>query len=104
MLCPDHFARIPDDFSCSDVLSRYTVRSIDIDVGGHMNNTVYVRAMLGCFSNEELKQMQIRRIDVVFRSPCYEGDTLEIQKKRTDAGLDLRLSRSDTTCVLARIQ
>lgn len=101
--CPGPFARISDDFSGADVFSRYTVRSTDIDVGGHMNNAAYVRAMLGCFSNEALAQMQISRIDVVFRSPCFEGETLEIRKKRNESGLDLCLSNAGTACVLARI-
>ncbi len=102
--CPEPFARISDDFSDSDVASHYIVRSSDIDVGGHMNNAAYVRAMLGSFSSEELSRMRIGRIDVLFRSPCFEGNDLVIQKKQTDAGLDLRISNAGTTSVLARIE
>lgn len=101
--CPEPFARIPDDFAETELFSRYAVRSADIDVGGHMNNAAYVRAMLGCFSNEALSRMRIGRIDVVFRSPCFEGNELEIRKKQTEAGLDLRMSNGDTTALLARI-
>ena len=102
--CPDPFARIPDDFGNAGVFSLYTVRSTDIDVGGHMNNTAYIRAMLGCFSIEELQQMEIKRIDVVFRSPCYECDILQIQKKYTETGTDIRISNADKTAVLIRIE
>lgn len=98
------FARIPDNFYDCEPFSAYTVRSTDIDVGGHMNNAAYLRAIFGAFSCEALRSLQIGRIDVAFRSPCYEGDRLLLQQKQTDAGLDLRIVNGDAVALLARIQ
>lgn len=99
--CPEPFARIADDFDGAAVGS-YTVRSTDIDVGRHMNNTAYLRSILCFFPCRELHDAPIRRIDVAFRTPCYEGDVLELQERQTDAGLDVRLSRDGATALLAR--
>ena len=81
--CPEAFAVIADDFTEEDFFCEYRVLSTDIDVGGHMNNVAYVRALMGSFSNAELAKMNIRSIDVIFRAPCFEGDLLTIQKRET---------------------
>ena len=102
---PAPFARIADDFDGCAPLAHYTVRSTDIDVGGHMNNTAYIRAILSCFSNREIYEMRIGAMDVIFRSPCFEGDTLTLQKKDLENETDLRLSKdSGVTALLARIE
>ena len=95
------YARIPDSFDAPPYAS-YRVRSTDIDVGGHMNNTAYVRALLGSLSNRELSDLHIRKMDVVFRSPCYEGELLEFQRRDTEAGTDFRASKDGTTALLVR--
>ena len=100
---PEPFARMTDDFDGADSLGAYTVRSTDIDLGGHMNNAAYVRAIAGAFSSKEWQAMDIREMEVAFRSPCFEGETLEIQRRANDAGTDVRLSRDGKTIVLARI-
>ena len=100
---PEPFARLSDDFEGAESLGTYTVRSTDIDLGGHMNNAAYVRAIAGAFASKDWAAMNIREMEVAFRSPCFEGETLEIQRRRTDAATDIRLSRDGKTIVLARI-
>ena len=101
---PAPFARIPNDFSGCEAISRYTVCSTDIDVGGHMNNAAYLRAILGAFSNEQLRELRIGRMDVIFRSSCYEGETLTLQRKPAEGGLILRFMKEDaSTALLLRI-
>ena len=87
-----------------DEFARYTVRSTDIDLGGHMNNAAYVRAIAGAFSCEEWQGMGIRELEIAFRTPCYEGDTLSLQKRADGGALALRAALPDgKTIVLARI-
>lgn len=100
---PEPFVRMTDDFDGADSLGAYTVSSTDIDLGGHMNNAAYVRAIAGAFSSKDWQAMNIREMEVAFRSPCFEGETLDIQRRTTDAGTDVRLSRDGKTIVLARI-
>ena len=102
---PGPFARITDDFSDSKTVAAYTVRSSDIDVGGHMNNASYLRAALGSFSNEELRNMHIGKIDAIFRSPCFEGEKLTLQQRDNEHGHDLRFAKADaSTALLLRIE
>ena len=101
--CPAPYARIPDDFGGTPAYAQYRVRSTDIDVGMHMNNTAYVRAIFGSLSTAERDALPAGRVDVSFRSPCYEGDLLQFQRRETEAGTDFRLSRDGETVLLARV-
>lgn len=102
--CPEAFARIPEGFDDAAPIAAYTVRATDIDMAGHMNNVAYLRALLGCFSGEEQRAMHIGKMEVIFRSPCYEGEKLLLQQRASEAGTDFRLSKEDgTTALLVRI-
>ena len=100
---PGPFMRMDENFDGAVELPPYTVRSTDIDLGGHMNNAAYLRALLGCFSAAEVKELDIRQIDMVFRAPCYEGDELELRRCPTEAGLDLAFLREGKPAFLARL-
>jgi acyl-CoA thioesterase FadM len=96
------YARVPDRFTEADAFADYTVRASDIDLGGHMNNAAYPRALFGAFSIAELKAMQLRSVDLIFRAPCYEGDRLTFYKKEGNGAIDLRIGRGEETVLLAR--
>lgn len=101
--CPEPFSRIPDDFDDAAPYAEYAVRSIDIDIGGHMNNAAYVRALIGTFSTDALRNAPPRSIEVLYRESCYEGDLISFQRKETGTGRDYRLSKDGKTVLLARI-
>ena len=82
----------------------YQVRSTDIDVGGHLNNVAYVRALMGSLSSEEIKKLNIHSLEVVFREPCYEKDRLLLQKSCHDQLTDFRLLKNGRTALLARMR
>lgn len=94
-LYPEGFEAIPDiaieepftkfdrDFG-GELFASYTVRPTDIDFGGHMNNIAYIRAFSGLFSVKEWNQMNIKEMEVHYKSPCFEGNTLEFYKKTVD--------------------
>lgn len=83
------FARISKKFDDAEEIGQYTVRSVDIDLGGHMNNVNYVRAMLGCFTTEKIADLKISEIEVNFISQTYEGQTLTFKCRETDEGLEI---------------
>ena len=97
------FSRIPDEFSPEECCGSYRVVSTDIDVGRHMNNAAYVKALMGFFSNTELESMDIRSMEVLFKAPCFEGDELKVFRRSTETGWDLKMARRDVTAILARI-
>ena len=100
--CEAPFERIESEFS--EKLAEYTVRSTDIDLGGHMNNAAYVRMLMGCFTSKQIRKMNIRSMEVIFLNPCYEGETLEIRKGEQDGITDLAVLREGKPAVLARIR
>ena len=101
---PEPFLRMADDFSGAEDLGTYLVRSTDIDIGGHMNNAAYLRAMFGAFSNAELNAMKIRSVDALFRSPCFEGDTLAWQRAEAPDSLHIRAACGEKTVFLASLE
>ena len=100
----DPYARIRDTEDDWQPFADYRVRSTDIDLGGHMNNAAYIRAMLSAFSSAELKALSIGKMDVIFRSPCFEGETLSLQRRNSEIGLELRIVKEGGTALLARIE
>ena len=92
---PAPFARIRPDFSEAETLGSYTVRSTDIDRGGHMNNVAYLRAILGLLPGKELKALPQGEIEIVFRSPCFEGELLTVKRRPTETGWELAALKPD---------
>ena len=78
--------RFVDDFA--EPGEAYPVRATDIDVGRHVNNLAYVRAMLGCCTAEELTRVQT--FEIHYASPCLEGETLRLCRR--DDGAETRLA------------
>jgi len=103
-LLPAPFARVKEDFSDGALLERYRVRSTDIDLGHHMNNAAYPRVMLGAVSTAELREKPICEMDVIFRSPSYEGEVLQLLRRDTEDGMELALVHENgKAAALARV-
>ncbi len=102
--CEGAYAKIPDDFTACPEIARYTVRSTDIDLGQHMNNAAYVHAIFGAFSCGDLAEMSVWEVDVLFRTPCYEGDQLSIRRREAPDGPEIGILRPDgSTAVAAKL-
>ena len=100
----EDFPRIAACDETYTLKNKYIVISSDIDMGQHMNNVAYVRALMGMFSVQELKEMDIREITVIFKTSAHEGDELSMKEKKTDAGYDCGLFFGDgKPAVLAQI-
>jgi len=84
-----NFIKIDKHFEEAEEIGTYTVRSSDIDLGGHLNNVNYVRAMIGCFDSETLDNMDISEIELNYISQTYEGDTLTFKYRRSEGGFEL---------------
>ena len=64
----------------------YTVRSTDIDIGGHMNNAAYIRAFAGLLDSAQWKSTAFSCVEVHFRTQCFEGDTLTFLRSKAENG------------------
>lgn len=85
---PEGFHRFQAEFS-GEPFAEYTVRSVDIDFEGHMNNVAYVNAMIGLFSRKELEALDPKEIEMQYKVSCYEGDRLLWYKQETENELEL---------------
>ena len=101
----EDFPRIMPADDTYELKGTYKVTSSDIDMGQHMNNAAYVRALLGMFSVQELRDMDIKEITVVFKTSAHEGDVLSMPLKRTGNTIDTGLYfRDGKPALLARIE
>lgn len=93
--CSGRKIRMSRDFTDAAELGKYTVRSTDIDVGHHMNNVAYLRAMMSMFSTEELERMDIKELEINYINQCREGDELSFRRRDTADGMDIGIVRAD---------
>ncbi len=100
----ESYARVSDNFDDAEIIGDYTVKSIDIDLGQHMNNSAYVRAFVSMFSCEQLKEMNIKEIDIAYKAQSFEGETLTLKRLVCDSFVDYAMVKSDNTvCATLRI-
>ena len=95
LLLPDHFRRVSEDTSDCVERSPIVVRSIDIDLGHHMNNIAYIRKMLSTYTTKELDGLQVRGMEVCFKHACYEGETLRVFERKTESGREILMKKED---------
>ncbi|MBQ4382787.1 MAG: hypothetical protein II794_08640 [Oscillospiraceae bacterium] len=99
-ILPEPFMRLDRDFSGAAPFGTYTVKSTDIDVGGHMNNTRYAYMVVSAFSTGELGSMEVREMEISFRHPAYEGQTLTLRRRDRQGAIELEAADSEGTTVM----
>ncbi len=99
--CESPFERIMEDIPEKNERAAYTVKSTDIDLGGHMNNAAYIRALFSAFTSKELEGMRIREMEAAFRAQTYEGETLSIRARDIEGGMEAVLVKDDGKAALA---
>ncbi len=98
------FPRIGAPDESVPVKGTYRVTSSDIDMGMHMNNCAYIRALLGLFDVDELKRMRISEITAIFKASAHEGDVLSLRCRKDGDAMDCGLFLEDgKPSLLARI-
>ena len=77
-------------------------RFSDIDVNGHINNTVYADIVQDCLTKEQLAQ-PITGFAINYNNEAYLGETLEIAKAETDNGFLFAGRTQNHNCFTARL-
>lgn len=93
------FTRFDKDFG-GELFASYTVRSTDIDFGGHMNNIAYIRALAGLYPADEWQALNISEMEIHYKSSCFEGDVLEFHKKTVGETTQFCASKADGKPIL----
>ena len=89
------YARFRHDFTDGDRVAGDAVRPSDVDVGRHMNNVAYLRLLADSFSVEEMERMRVEELEILFCMPCFEGEELDVLRRRTDDGYEFGVRRPD---------
>ena len=55
----------------------------------------YLRAIADAFSVQELEQARVQEMEILFCLPCFEGETLDILRRRTEYGYEFGVRRPD---------
>lgn len=92
---PAPYARFKHNFSDEDCALKYAVRTTDVDMGRHMNNVAYLRAIIDSFTVAELEAMEVSEMEILFCMPCFEGEQLDILRRKTDFGWEFGVRRPD---------
>lgn len=93
-VCAEPFSLFRDtDLGEEPPICSYTVGSMDIDMGRHMNNVAYIRMLLGTFSTAEQAEMDISEIEILYRHACFEGEVLSIYRCRSGCAWRFRVTR-----------
>ena len=88
LACPEPFPIINEIFP-DPPFARHAVGAMDIDMARHMNNVAYIRALMDAFPLALWEQMDVRRMDVIFRTSAHEGDILTFRQRREGETLDI---------------
>ena len=93
------------DYFEGELKGRYTVRSIDTDYGRHMNNVAYIKAVEGLFSSKELDELKISELEIHYKNPCFEGETITFYIKKEEDFMKIKIVKEDgSTSALVRIR
>ena len=100
---PEGFDRISGEFP--EKVCEFRVRTSDVDVNGHMNNTKYVYSLLDIYTTEELNEHPIIEAEVIYKNQAREGEILTvIRRTNPDGTEDLKVSADDRTIIFARFE
>ena len=96
-ICDAPFEKFNLDFLNAEDIGTYIVKSTDIDIGNHMNNAAYIRAFFGFISCEELSNTNPSEIEIAFKSPCFENETLKVKRINIENNLYLAFLHNNNT-------
>lgn len=80
------FTNINEEVTEKDFVYSRVVRSSDIDVNLHTNNLKYNYMAVDAFGVSELKKFEIKEYEIYFINESYEGDKINIFKKKIRNG------------------
>ncbi len=81
------FLRLREETCDGDYNYTYFTGYADIDVNGHVNNAVYSKMALNCFTPDEFSKLNYNAFEIHFLSQCFLGDKIKIFKKQVDSGI-----------------
>ena len=75
------------DVEDKDFCFERVIRSSDIDMNDHANNTKYAIMVTDCFTTDFLKEHDFASFEIHFLKECFEGQTLSVFRKQLSDNL-----------------
>ena len=76
------FTNLKEQVEFSDYVYTREIRSSDIDINNHTNNLKYNHIAFDALSVEDLKTISIKEYEIYFINESYEGDKIDVFKKK----------------------
>ncbi len=89
------FSRFRNEETEEDMVFTHRIVPSDVDLGQHMNNCAYVRAMLDTLELSEYKALTPAEMEVCFRTPSLPGETVTIRRKKEEDGYLFTVCKPD---------
>ena len=80
----ERFSHFPADFENQEFVYERKIRSTDIDLNHHTNNTIYSLIAFDSFSVADLEKMEILGYEIHFCSETKEGELLRVSHRELD--------------------
>lgn len=98
-------ARFRDTLGEEDFVYERRVRATDIDLGHHMNNVAYVRALLDAFPAARLADGSLASLEVHYAAACLEGEVLRVYAREENGLWSMAVRKADgRAAVLAEVR
>ena len=78
----DYGDNVQGGFGENDYVYTRVIRSTDIDINNHTNNLKYNFMAMDALSVEDLKSSKIKEYEIYFVNESYEGDKIDVFKKK----------------------
>lgn len=89
------FSRFHNEPAETDEVFSHKVVFSDVDLGQHMNNCAYVRAMFDTIELPEYKKLTPAEMEICFRAPSLPGETVSIRRRKEENGYLFTVMKPD---------
>ena len=102
---PEPFEKIEDEGFSEQPYAAHRICFTDLDMNRHMNNARYAYAVMDTFGSQELKDVPVKFMQIIYKAQAREGDLLEFTKRQNpDGSLDIRACSDGETKADIRIR
>lgn len=90
-----NYSKFSMELTEDDLCYKRKMRLCDLDLNGHVNNIAYLRMALDCFSSREMKELEIKSFEMVYRKQCFEGETISLYRGNDKDGFYIEAKTED---------
>ncbi|MBQ0070975.1 MAG: hypothetical protein KBS81_03835 [Spirochaetales bacterium] len=89
------YERLVEEFHEEDLIYRSRVRTTDVDMSNHTNNSVYVRWLMDALTLEEIKYFAPKSFEINYRKEVLLGEDYSVYAKRKENAIHFLIANSE---------